>query len=70
MSTNAKQMHCTGVLVVFTSVNVVVVEGGPKAIKFMKKLMLRRMDWNDSSEAEVEGEDDKNSAKVRESVDR
>ncbi len=55
VATNAKQMHCTGVVVVFASVNVVVVEGGPKAVKFMKKLLLRRMDWNDASEAEAEG---------------
>ncbi len=60
---NAKQCHCTGVLVKFSSLNVAVVEGGPKAIKFMKKLMLRRIDWNDTSEHEQEGEDDKDGAK-------
>lgn len=29
--------------------NMVLVEGGPKAIKKYKKLMLRRIKWNDLS---------------------
>jgi U4/U6 small nuclear ribonucleoprotein PRP3 len=28
--------------------NIVIVEGGPKGIKAYKKLMLRRIDWNDN----------------------
>lgn len=39
---------------------VIVVEGGPKALKFYKKLMLKRMKWHLTVEAEkarAEGED-------------
>jgi hypothetical protein len=28
---------------------IIIVEGGPKAIKFYKKLLLRRIKWNKSS---------------------
>lgn len=42
---------------------VVVVEGGPKALKFYKKLMLKRMKWHitveaEKARAEGEGEDE------------
>ena len=41
----------------------VVVEGGPKALKFYKKLMLKRMKWHitveaEKARAEGEGEDE------------
>lgn len=59
VQTNAKQCHCTGVIVTSSTLNIVVVEGGQKAIKFMKKLMLRRIDWTsgagDDEGAEQEG---------------
>jgi U4/U6 small nuclear ribonucleoprotein PRP3 len=42
--------------------NLVLVEGGPRAIKRFKKLMLRRIDWNSKAKtkkpaATAEGED-------------
>mgnify|MGYP003577445925 CR=1 FL=1 len=49
---NAQQLALNGVCVIadkklgLNLPNVIVVEGGPKAIKFYKKLMLRRIKWN------------------------
>jgi len=49
---NAQQLALNGVCIIadkklgLNIPNVVVVEGGPKAIKFYKKLMLRRVKWN------------------------
>lgn len=49
---NAQQLALNGVCIIadrklgLNLPNVVVVEGGPKAIKFYKKLMLRRIKWN------------------------
>ncbi|KAL9543409.1 hypothetical protein MBANPS3_008137 [Mucor bainieri] len=44
---NAQQHQLTGIVIVHPKCNIVIVEGGPKAIKAYKKLMLRRIDWND-----------------------
>jgi U4/U6 small nuclear ribonucleoprotein PRP3 len=43
---NARQLGLTGVFVVFEDCNIVVVEGGAKALRRYKKLMLRRIDWS------------------------
>ncbi len=49
---NAQQLALNGVCIIadkklgLNIPNVIVVEGGPKAIKFYKKLMLRRIKWN------------------------
>lgn len=43
---NARQWEMTGTLLLFNDCNVVVVEGGLKALRKYKKLMLRRMDWD------------------------
>lgn len=43
---NAQQMNLTGMAVIHSGLNVVVVEGGPKSVKFYKKLMLQRIDWS------------------------
>lgn len=67
--TNAKQLHCSGVLVMHKGLNVLLVEGGKKAIKFMKKLMLRRINWDDR-EGEDEDEDDKIGGDVNSSRSR
>lgn len=45
---NARQLELSGALVVFDDCNVVVVEGGAKALRKFKKLMLRRIDWTAS----------------------
>ncbi|CAG8535778.1 6515_t:CDS:10 [Paraglomus brasilianum] len=46
---NAQQLGLTGCVMINPSFNIVVVEGGPKSIKFYKKLMLRRIDWSDTT---------------------
>lgn len=42
---NATENHLSGVVVHTTHMSLVVVEGGGKAIKRYKKLMLQRIDW-------------------------
>ena len=42
---NAQQYHLTGCVLVHRDINVVVVEGGPKALKKYKRLMLHRIKW-------------------------
>ncbi|KAI8092931.1 pre-mRNA processing factor 3-domain-containing protein [Halteromyces radiatus] len=44
---NAQQFGLTGIVIVHPKCHMVIVEGGPKSIKAYKKLMLRRIDWND-----------------------
>jgi len=46
---NAQQLGLTGCVIINPNFSIVVVEGGPKAIKFYKKLMLRRIDWSDTT---------------------
>ena len=52
VNVNAQQMALNGVCIISNKKyglnvpSVVVVEGGPKAMKFYKKLMLRRINWN------------------------
>jgi len=54
---NAQENNLTGRAVLFGNCNLVLVEGGPKAILRYKKLMLRRIDWNSFlSQEEAEGE--------------
>lgn len=57
VSINAKQLSMTGTMVVFQSCNVVVVEGGAKAIRKYKKLMLRRINWKEATEKKEKDED-------------
>lgn len=44
---NAEQYDLTGIVVIHPKCHLVIVEGGPKSIKAYRKLMLRRIDWND-----------------------
>jgi U4/U6 small nuclear ribonucleoprotein PRP3 len=44
---NARQLYLTGMVIATPKCNLVITEGGPKGIKAYKKLMLRRIDWND-----------------------
>ncbi|KAG1703297.1 hypothetical protein DVH05_008206 [Phytophthora capsici] len=55
---NAQQYHLTGgvLLCKDSDINMVVVEGGKKAIKQYTKLMMRRIDWNGAREAEHESD--------------
>ncbi|XP_039623493.1 U4/U6 small nuclear ribonucleoprotein Prp3 isoform X1 [Polypterus senegalus] len=46
---NAGQLYLTGTVVLHKDVNVVVVEGGPKAQKKFKRLMLHRIKWDEQT---------------------
>ncbi|KAG0234097.1 hypothetical protein BGW41_001234 [Actinomortierella wolfii] len=49
VDTNAQQLGLTGMVILHPVMNVVIVEGGQKAIRQYKKLMLRRIDWTDNT---------------------
>jgi len=58
---NAQQFHLTGCCITCPGVaNVVVVEGGPRASKRYKKLMMRRIKWGEDAtkEDDDDGSDD------------
>eukprot|EP00931_Biecheleriopsis_adriatica_P102323 TRINITY_DN7730_c0_g1_i1.p1 TRINITY_DN7730_c0_g1~~TRINITY_DN7730_c0_g1_i1.p1 ORF type:complete len:575 (-),score=203.35 TRINITY_DN7730_c0_g1_i1:43-1767(-) len=56
---NAQQFHLTGCCITCPGVaNIVVVEGGPRAIKRYKKLMMRRIKWTEDQDDEDEDDDD------------
>ncbi|KAI9207925.1 pre-mRNA processing factor 3-domain-containing protein [Polychytrium aggregatum] len=55
---NAEQNKLTGVCIIHQGLNLVIVEGGPKGIKRYKKLMLRRMDWSETSQDREREDDD------------
>ncbi|NWR26336.1 PRPF3 protein, partial [Emberiza fucata] len=59
---NAGQLYLTGVAVLHKDVNVVVVEGGPKAQKKFRRLMLHRIKWDERTSA-TKGEGDEESVK-------
>ncbi|KAJ3023575.1 hypothetical protein HKX48_002448 [Thoreauomyces humboldtii] len=59
VNVNAEQYNLTGCAIVYSGMNLVVVEGGPKGIKAYKKLMLKRIDWtNDGVEDEAAEEEE------------
>lgn len=49
---NAQQYHLTGCVLVHRDINLVVVEGGPKALKKYKRLMLNRIKWKRGTHAD------------------
>lgn len=51
---SARQLKMTGALVMFPEMNIIVVEGGAKALRKYKKLLLRRIDWNTIHENDTE----------------
>ncbi|XP_036261929.1 U4/U6 small nuclear ribonucleoprotein Prp3-like [Molothrus ater] len=53
---NAGQLHLTGAVVLHKDLNVVVLEGGPKAQKKFKRLMLHRIKWDERT-SNTKGED-------------
>merc|ERR1712113_17328 len=56
---NAQQFHLTGCCVGCPGVaNIVIVEGGPRAIKRYKKLMTRRIKWSEDQKDDDEDEED------------
>ncbi|XP_016346187.1 U4/U6 small nuclear ribonucleoprotein Prp3 [Sinocyclocheilus anshuiensis] len=62
---NANQLYLTGTVVLHRDVNIVVVEGGPKAQKKFKRLMLNRIKWDEpnSKRDEPQDSDDEGSRK-------
>ncbi|KAJ1674459.1 U4/U5/U6 small nuclear ribonucleoprotein prp3, partial [Spiromyces aspiralis] len=52
IETNANQLGLTGIAIIYPMgrFSLVVVEGGEKALRAYKKLMLRRINWTDSNE--------------------
>lgn len=62
---NAKQLDLTGVMALFPGCNVVIVEGGAKALRKYKALMLRRINWDDSAPAENAKKEDAEIVKVK-----
>lgn len=54
----------TGCAVLYKDVNLVIVEGGPKAIKKFKRLMLHRIKWSDEKDSDDDEEEDAASKKT------
>ncbi|VDD88475.1 unnamed protein product [Enterobius vermicularis] len=44
---NARQLHMTGLILLHSNINLVIVEGGPKQQRNFKNLMLNRIKWNE-----------------------
>lgn len=56
---NAQQFHLTGCCISCTGVaNIVIVEGGPRAVKRYKKLMVRRIKWTEDQKDDDDDDDD------------
>lgn len=47
---NAKQLELNGICLHNPKFNLVIIEGGSKGIKFYKKLLLKRINWNEQDE--------------------
>ncbi|XP_062511867.1 U4/U6 small nuclear ribonucleoprotein Prp3-like [Corticium candelabrum] len=58
---NAQQYHLTGCTILFKDVNLVIVEGGPKALKKYKKLMLHRVKWEQQKKGRARDSDKQSS---------
>merc|ERR1719215_1231228 len=56
---NAQQFHLIGCCITCTGIaNIVIVEGGPRAIKRYKKLMMRRIKWTEDTKDDDDDDDD------------
>ncbi|KAM9293834.1 U4/U6 small nuclear ribonucleoprotein Prp3 [Gastrophryne carolinensis] len=66
---NANQLYLTGVVVLHKDVNVVVVEGGPKAQKKFKRLMLIRIKWDEQTNTKA-GDDDESDEEMVKKVNK
>merc|ERR1712056_85332 len=56
---NAQQFHLTGCCISCPGVaNIVIVEGGPRASKRYKKLMIRRIKWSEDQKDDDDDDDD------------
>jgi U4/U6 small nuclear ribonucleoprotein PRP3 len=55
---NAQQNHLTGMLVLMEECTVLIVEGGPKAQKRYRKLLMHRIEWADAPLEDEEDEEE------------
>ena len=55
---NAQQNHLTGTFLLMQECSLLVVEGGPKAQKRYRKLLMQRIDWADELMGDDEDEED------------
>merc|ERR1719356_900059 len=56
---NAQQFHLSGCCITCPGVaNIVIVEGGPRAVKRYKKLMVRRIKWSEDQKDDDDDDDD------------
>eukprot|EP00124_Ichthyophonus_hoferi_P003969 Ihof_evm3s388 gene=Ihof_evmTU3s388 len=53
---NAQQLKMTGCVLISPDATAIIVEGGPKAVKKYKALMLRRIKWSEDNVRQREGE--------------
>lgn len=61
----------TGCVIMFKELTAVIAEGSHKAIKKFKKLMLRRIDWTRSVDADEKGDkSEKNGSEKQEEVSK
>jgi len=64
VETNAKQLHMTGVVILFRDCCIVVVEGGPKQQKKYRRLMLHRVKWEEDMVKNIDGNEVPNSCNL------
>lgn len=50
---NARELQLTGCALFYKDINMILVEGGGKAIRKFKKLMTRRIDWGKTVKVEA-----------------
>merc|ERR1712232_726267 len=56
---NAQQFHLTGCCISCPGVaNIVIIEGGPRAVKRYRKLMMRRIKWSEDQAKDDDDDDD------------
>jgi U4/U6 small nuclear ribonucleoprotein PRP3 len=55
LEANCNQLHMTGIVLLYKSLNVVVVEGGPKQQRKFKRLMLNRIKWAEINSKKKDG---------------
>jgi len=54
----AQENILSGIVLVTAALNLIVVEGGPKAVRRFKKLVLRRIKWSGGTDEEIEDDDE------------
>jgi U4/U6 small nuclear ribonucleoprotein PRP3 len=57
LEANCNQLHMTGIVLLYKSLNVIVVEGGPKQQRKFKRLMLNRIKWAEINSKKKDGND-------------